>query len=123
MGQIIQVRAVPMGEVAIFDTDRSLSGQDGHDYDSLDEARAGSTFPAALAARIFERLDQVRHVYVLSNEVVVRRASPWDDPALEEAVELIRSFFIHYEQNRDPSAWEEQEEPADSSQPTADSDS
>lgn len=104
MGQMIEVKAVSFGDVAIFDTDRSITGQDGHDYDSAEEAAAGDTFPAALAARLFEELSAVIHVHLLFNEVVVRRGEPWDDASLEAASEVIRTFFIYYEQNKVPGA-------------------
>jgi hypothetical protein len=100
MGQLIRVATVPMGDLAVFDTDRSLTGQDGHEYGSLEEALAGQTFPAELAARLFEADDEVRHVYVLFNQVVARRSGRWDEEALAGAAEIIRTFFVFYEQNK-----------------------
>ena len=118
MGQLIRVATVPMGDLAVFDTDRSLTGQDGHEYGSLEEARAGQTFPAELAARLFEADDEVRHVYVLFNQVVARRSGRWDEEALAGAAEISRTFFVFYEQNKHkepeeattPALEEEQEE-------------
>ena len=100
MGQLIRVATVPMGDLAVFDTDRSITGQDGHEYGSLEEARAGQTFPSELAARLFEADEEVRHVYVLSNTVVVRRSGGWEEEVLEGAAEVIRTFFVFYEQNK-----------------------
>jgi hypothetical protein len=100
MGQLIRVATVPMGDLAVFDTDRSITGQDGHEYGSLEEARAGQTFPSELAVRLFEADEEVRHVYVLSNQVVVRRFGRWKEEALEGAAEVIRTFFVFYEQNK-----------------------
>ncbi|MGH9168519.1 MAG: hypothetical protein ACRD02_11915 [Acidimicrobiia bacterium] len=100
MGQLIRVASVPMGDLAVFDTDRSITGQDGHEYGSLEEARAGQTFPSELAARLFEADGEVGHVYVLFNQVVVRRSGPWEEEALEGAAEVIRTFFVFYEQNK-----------------------
>ncbi|MDP8958613.1 MAG: hypothetical protein M3N51_05285 [Actinomycetota bacterium] len=101
MGQLIRVEAVPIGplnEVAIFDTDRSLTGQDGHAFGSEDEAIVGDSFPAALAIRLFESDPSIASVYVLSNGVVVRRSQAWDEASLGEAAEVIRTFFVFYQQ-------------------------
>ena len=54
MGQHITVSAPSViGDIAVFDTDRSLSGQDGIGFTSADEATATDTFPGRLAARLF----------------------------------------------------------------------
>lgn len=116
MGQLIRVAVVPMGRTALYDTDRSITGQDGYEFASLEEAVAVHTFPGALATRIFEADEAIDSVYVLSNQVVVRRAESWTDEQLEQIAEVIRTFFIFYEQNRDAIPGQEgaQEEPADS---------
>ena len=72
MGQPIQVAATRLGDVALFDTDRSISGQDGMGFASIAEAEAASEFPAKLAARLFDADSAVDHVFAASNQVVVR---------------------------------------------------
>lgn len=84
----------------MFDTDRSMTGQDGYEYASREEASRGETFPAALAVRLFESDPRIDHVYLLSNVVVARRSGGWDGDALESAAEVIRTFFVFYEQNK-----------------------
>ena len=92
MGQLIQVDASPMGRVAVFSTDRSLTGQDGVSFspDSVD----GSDPPHDLARRLFSADGQIDHVHVLSNTVSVRRRQTWDEPAVERASDVIANLFI-----------------------------
>ncbi|MEX1126741.1 MAG: ferredoxin--NADP reductase [Acidimicrobiia bacterium] len=94
MGQRIEVSAVPMGSVALFTTDRSLTGQDGVGFrpDSID----GAEPPAELARRLFQADSSINHVYVLSNTVSVRRGDDWDDESLGDATGVISGLFIHY---------------------------
>jgi len=94
MGQRIEVSAVPMGSVALFATDRSITGQDGVGFrpDSVD----GDGPPAELARRLFEADGSIDHVYVLSNTVSVRRQEDWDDDSLDDATGVISGLFIHY---------------------------
>jgi len=96
MGQTIQVSAIPMGNVALFHTDRSLTGQDAHIFPGppADLSRP----PGELANRLFRRIDQVDHVHVLSNVVTVRLDSPWDDQLLDDASEIISNLFVFYEE-------------------------
>jgi hypothetical protein len=97
MGQPIEiVGTTRLDDVVMFDTDRSITGQDGSGYGSLDEATATEDFPALLAARLFEGVDGVNHVFVASNGVVVRRTGGWDDAAAGAAGEIITDFFIFY---------------------------
>lgn len=100
MGQLIEVEAQAIGEVAVFDSDRSLTGQDGDEFASREEAEGGSDFPAGLAARLFAD-DAVEHVFVMSNGVSVKRAGGWDGPALQAAAAVIRNFFVFYEENQE----------------------
>jgi ferredoxin/flavodoxin---NADP+ reductase len=94
MGQLIQVEASPMGTVAMFSTDRSLTGQDGVEITPgpLDAADP----PHELARRLFDSDQLIDHVHVLSNTVSVRRRESWDDEAVGRAVEIIANLFIHY---------------------------
>ncbi len=97
MGQKIEITsAVTVGDVAVFDTDRTLSGQDGERYRSVDETEAKTTYPAGVAKRLLSADEAVRSVYVTSNVVSVDREGGWNETALDEAGELIRSFFLFY---------------------------
>jgi hypothetical protein len=97
VGQKIEIsNSVTLGDVAVFDTDRSLSGQDGERYRSVDEAANGSTYPAGLAGRLFADVDGVKSVYVTSNLVTIERAGGWDDDSLERASSVISGFFAYY---------------------------
>lgn len=83
-----------MGRVALFSTDRSLTGQDGV---SLSPAAAdGADPPHDLARRLFSADNQIDHVHVLSNTVSVRRRQTWDDEAVAQARDVIANLFIHY---------------------------
>jgi ferredoxin--NADP+ reductase len=83
-----------MGSVALFATDRSITGQDGVEFrpDSVD----GDGPPAELARRLFEADSSIDHVHVLSNTVSVRRHEDWDDDSLDDATGVISGLFIHY---------------------------
>ena len=94
MGQLIQVDASPMGRVAVFSTDRSLTGQDGISFSPDDVG--GTDPPHDLARRLFTADHQIDHVHVLSNTVSVRRRQTWDEQAVDRAVDVIANLFIHY---------------------------
>jgi hypothetical protein len=97
MGQPIRLLStVVAGDVAVFDTDRSVTGQDGAAFAPGTDPAGG--FPAALAARIFEADDRVGHVFVASNQVVARRESGWDDAAVEAVGAVITRFFVFYDE-------------------------
>lgn len=96
MGQVINVTSTVIGDTAIFDADRSLSGQDGGSYDSATATEGDDTFGAALAAQLFESDPLIAHVFVASNAIVVRRKSGWDDAGLGTAAAVIRHFFVFY---------------------------
>jgi hypothetical protein len=100
MGQTIEVKSVVMGEVALFDTDRSVTGQDGHGFDSVTAAENGVTTADRLAAKLFASDAAINHVFVLSNQVTVRRTDGWSDEIAGQAAAVIRDFFIFYEENR-----------------------
>lgn len=101
MGQTINVSpATVVGQVALFDTDRSLSGQDGETYHTAADAEAGTTFPAALAQELFETDRVISSVYVYSNVVSVERPAGWDDAAKTGMSEAIRDFFVIYDENK-----------------------
>jgi ferredoxin--NADP+ reductase len=94
MGQLIEVEASPMGQVALFSTDRSITGQDGVTV-GRGESLGGDP-PHDLARRLFDADDAIDHVHVLSNTVSVRRSQSWDDMTVDRARDVIANLFIHY---------------------------
>ena len=99
MGQSIDVKSILLGDVAVFDTDRSVTGQDGQGFDSITAAEDGTT-AARLAFRLFAGDAAIDHVFVLSNQVTVRRTDGWTEESAGEAAAAIGDFFIFYEENR-----------------------
>ncbi|MEX2420006.1 MAG: hypothetical protein WD652_06460 [Acidimicrobiia bacterium] len=102
MGQTIKVLGTTVLDgVAIVDTDRSITGQDGSSYASA--AETSDDFPGQLAARLFEGIEGVNHVFIASNQVVVGRHGGWDDGTLSAASEVVTEFFVFYdEETADP---------------------
>jgi ferredoxin--NADP+ reductase len=94
MGQLIRVEASPMGMVALFSTDRSITGQDGVSVIPGDST--GDDPPHDLARRLFGADGEIDHVHVLSNTVSVRRKQSWDEEAVDRASSVIANLFIHY---------------------------
>ena len=82
-----------MGRVALFSTDRSLTGQDGVSLspDVVD----GADPPHELARRLFDADRLIDHVHVLSNTVSVRRRESWDADAIGRARAVITNLFVH----------------------------
>jgi len=96
VGQPIELRGIAViGDVALFDTDRSISGQDGESFSSEAEARQGTSFSARLAQRIFASDPSVTSVFVASNQVTVGRSGGWTDTVGVGTV--IERFFLHYD--------------------------
>lgn len=87
-------------EVAMFDTDRSLTGMQGEAYSTLDEARSANTYPSQLAERIMLDDGSVLGVYVYSNVVSVNRSGGWNDQSTAKTSDVIKNFFIVYDENR-----------------------
>ncbi len=96
MGQTITVTASTVGDVAVFDTNRSLTGQDGGEFASAEEAEAADGYDAELAVQLFASDASIGHVYVLSNALTVQRADGWDEATLGAASGVIRDFFVFY---------------------------
>jgi hypothetical protein len=96
VGQPITVEKQALGDIALFDTNRSITGQDGAGYDSAEAAAAAPGYPAELAGRLFGADDAISHVFVLSNGVSVKRAGGWDDVALGGSAAVIEEFFVFY---------------------------
>lgn len=98
MGQVITITGTTIvGDAAIFDSDRSISGQDGSGYPSAAEAADDTNFPGRLAGAIFASDAAVSHVHVASNSVVVKREGGWDDAATSTTAAVIRDFFVYYD--------------------------
>lgn len=96
MGQRIDVRAIVLGEIAVFDTDRSITGQDGQGF-TRDSEVVGSDFAARLAGRLFDADDAIVHVFAASSQVVARRPDGWGDAETARAAEVIRDLFVFYD--------------------------
>jgi hypothetical protein len=97
MGQLIEiVTSTVAGDVLVVDTDRSITGQDGTTFESAADAGARDDFPARLAARLFDTIDDTAHVFVASNTVVVSRAGIWDAATVAQAEDVISRFFVFY---------------------------
>jgi hypothetical protein len=97
MGQRIVVQEpVVVGDVAIFETDRSLTGMAGEALASPDAAEEASGFGAELARRLYAADDDLARVYVSSNTVVARREGGWADGPLQTASRVVEEFFLYY---------------------------
>ena len=107
MGQTIEVNSTVVGDAALFDTDRSITGQDGCGFGSVDVAQSAPTTAGLLAVRLFESDADIDHVFTLSNQVTIRRKGGWTEEVTRSAAGVIRDFFVFYEENRG--------EPADAS--------
>lgn len=95
MGQLINVEPSVIDDVVVFDTDRSIAGQDGASYDRS-AATDDGTFPGELAGRLLDADAAIDHVWVASNQAVVRRPGGWDDAAVAATGRLIRELFQFY---------------------------
>lgn len=101
MGQSIEIlKTSIVDNVAMFDTDRSLTGQDGHNYASQAESESADTFPAQLSARLFGADSAVENVYLFSNAISVARSGGWDTASSSAAGSVIRDFFVVYDENK-----------------------
>jgi len=96
VGQAIEVEATAIGEVAVFDTDRTISGQDGQQFATQSEAEASPTFPGQLARRLFEADGSVAHIFAASNAITMQRAGGWDQESLAVTSSVIEDFFLFY---------------------------
>lgn len=97
MGQPITISGATVdGAVAAFHTDRSITGQDGVSFDSVDSASEAGSFPGELAGRLLGEVGGINHVFIASNQVVARRDGGWDDQSLGSARTIVEDFFVHY---------------------------
>jgi hypothetical protein len=103
MGQKIELRSTTvLRDVALYDTDRSVTGQDGTAYASAEQAVEGDDFPDRLAAEIFDADDAVSHVFIASNQVSVRRDGGWAGSSSDDIGDVIRAFFVFYAEGDEP---------------------
>ena len=96
MGQFINVTGTVAGDSAIFEANRSLSGQDGESFDSIEATVDNTTFPARLAAEIFDADGAVSSVFTGSNGIVVGREAGWSDADVTRIGAVIEEFFVFY---------------------------
>lgn len=96
MGQSVTVESRKLDSFCVFSTDRSISGQDGSAFESAAAAEDDESFPAVLAKRLFAADEGIDHVYVASNDVVVRRSPGWEADRVAAASEVIENLFRHY---------------------------
>lgn len=94
MGQLISVKATAVGVSAIFDLDRSLTGQDGRVFTSVPEPDDPASL---LASRLFDSTPSVNSVYIQSNTVTVTTSETWTDETLENASDVISKLFVVYQ--------------------------
>lgn len=95
MGQLIEVVVTLIGKAALFDLDRTLTGQDGFSFPGPPDDTKSP--PELLAQRLFAIDDQIERVHVLSNLVTVTRAGEWDDEALAVATDVLSKLLVFYE--------------------------
>lgn len=100
MGQQIEVHYSLLGDVALFDTDRSLSGQDGESYTNSETAAGSGTFPGQVAAALLAEVSSIESVYVFSNTISVKRTGGWTTGGAEAAAAILRNALVYYESNR-----------------------
>jgi len=97
MGQRIDVQQpVVVGDVVIFETDRSLTGMAGASLDSAEEAEEASGFAAELARRLYAVDEDLGQVYVYSNTIVARRDGDWSNDQLDASKRVVEEFFLYY---------------------------
>jgi hypothetical protein len=96
VGQLINVASSVIDDIAVFDTDRSIAGQDGAAYDRAVDTDDG-TFPGELAGRLLAADPALDHVWVASNQVVARRPGGWDEAAVAAAEKVVAELFRFYD--------------------------
>lgn len=97
MGQTIEInRTTVIDKILMIDTDRSLAGQDGESFGGIEAARRATTYPGRLAVRIFEADPQIDHVFVMSNQVSLRRFAGWTDDQTAAISGAVSEFFRVY---------------------------
>ncbi len=96
MGQPIQILTMTVVDaIAMFTTDRGVTGQQGVSVARGEEA--GEGFASLLARKVLEADSGVDHVFVASNQVVARRSEGWDDTLTAQIADVITGFFVYYD--------------------------
>lgn len=94
MGQAVVINQVrEAGDVLIFDTDRSFTGQDGM---AMSPSVRGHAVPGTLADRLFDLGLGIDHMYVLQNTVTVRRPGGWDEESKNAVTSTVEGFLLFY---------------------------
>lgn len=97
MGQRIEIdSSTIVDNIAVFATNRSFTGTDGEGYTSSDDAGGHDTFPAKLAAEMFEADAALTRVYIDQNALVVERSGGWPAEAVDATSSVISDFFLFY---------------------------
>ncbi len=97
MGQTIEISNVDVvGNVAVFTANRTLGGQDGETF--AGPVHDPTTYPGRLANRLYEMIEGINHVFILSNTVTVRHPEGWDEQRIHSVNEVITPFFRFYEE-------------------------
>jgi hypothetical protein len=97
VGQTIEVnKRTVIDKILMIDTDRTLAGQDGEAFGGVEAAKRSTTFPGQLAVRLFEADPDIDHVFVMSNQVSLRRFAGWEDADSDRVAGLVAEFFRVY---------------------------
>jgi hypothetical protein len=96
MGQVINVEYERLGDAVVFTADRSITGQAGTSFSPGGAMSEDDGFAGKLAARLFAEDDDLDHVWVASNTVVVRRSTGWRPSDIEAAAGVLSDFFVYY---------------------------
>jgi hypothetical protein len=113
MGQTIEIMEVmPIGDVAIFHTDRTLTGQEGETYSGPIGAEAVGSLPARLALELFASDPSIDHCHVASNSVTLRRRGGWTEADLAAVQDVIARFPRFYDDGAEAASTEVDEQEA-----------
>lgn len=97
MGQRIEIDdTTVVDDAAVFATNRSFTGTDGEGYTNAGDTEGVDTFPAKLAAELFESDSSLSRVYIDQNSLIVQRSGGWPSDALKATSTVIEDFFLYY---------------------------
>jgi hypothetical protein len=101
VGQHIVVQPpIVVGDVAVFVTDRSMTGMGAMTFQSAADAGTRGGAPAELALRLYAVDAGLRQIYVAMNAIVVRRVVGWDDAHIAAIMRGIEDLFVFYSADR-----------------------
>ncbi len=101
MGQHIVVQPpIVVGDVAVFVTDRSMTGMGAMTFQSAADTGARGGAAAELAVRLYAIDAGLRQLYVAMNTVVARRVVGWDDAHVAAMMRGIEELFVHHPVDR-----------------------